>query len=170
MGKTWTKEDVKQALEEVENRSVSIRATAKKYGMTGGTLRKRIKMKKENKFIVGGGRPPTFDKDVEKELTECISTMCKLGFSPNKSQLKDIIQNYVMANSIHMPFTNNQPGKDWVQNFMCHNKLSTKKANIISSAQKSSTSNLFLIYDFYYVIEEIITKKKTWSIANMECR
>ena len=40
MGKTWTKEDMKQALEEVENRSVSIRATAKKYGMTEGTLRK----------------------------------------------------------------------------------------------------------------------------------
>ena len=39
-------------------------------------------MKKENKFIVGGGRPPIFGKDVEKELTECISTMCKLGFSP----------------------------------------------------------------------------------------
>ena len=93
MGKTWTKEDVKQALEEVENRSVSIRATAKKYGITEGTLRKRIKMKKENKFIVGGGRPPTFDKAVEKELTECISTMSKLGFSPNKSQLKDIVQN-----------------------------------------------------------------------------
>ena len=136
MGKTWTEEDVKQALEEVENRSVSIRATAKKYGITEGTLRKRIKMKKENKFIVGGGRPPTFDKDVEKELTECISTMYKLGFSPNKSQLKDIVQNYVMANNIHTPFTNNRPGKDWARNFMRRNKLSTKKANIISSARK----------------------------------
>ena len=66
IGKARTEEDVKKALEEVENRSVSIRATAKKYGMTEGTLRKRIKMKKENKSIVGGARPPTFDKDVKK--------------------------------------------------------------------------------------------------------
>ena len=66
MGKTWTEENVKQALEEVKNRSVSIRATAKKYGMTEGTLRKRIKMKEENKSIVGGGRPPTYDKDVKR--------------------------------------------------------------------------------------------------------
>ena len=66
MEKTWTEEGVKQILEEVKNRSVSIRATAKKYGMTEGTLRKRIKMKKENKSIVGGARPPTFDKDVKK--------------------------------------------------------------------------------------------------------
>ena len=66
MGKMWTEEDMKQALEEVENRSVSIRATAKNYGMTEGTLRKRIKMKKENKSIAGGGRPPTYDKDVKR--------------------------------------------------------------------------------------------------------
>ena len=52
MGKTWTKEDVKQALEEVENRSVSIRATAKKYGMTKGALRKQIKIKKETGFLM----------------------------------------------------------------------------------------------------------------------
>ena len=107
MGKTWTEEDMKQALEEVENRSVSIRATAKKYGITVGTLRKQIKMKKENKSIVDGGRRPTFAKDVKKELTECISTMCKLGFSPNKSQLKDIVQNYVTAKNTLMPFVNN---------------------------------------------------------------
>ena len=64
-------------------------------------------MKNDNKSIVSGGRLPTFDKDVVKELTECISTMCKLGFSTNKSQLKYIVQNYGTANNIYTPFTNN---------------------------------------------------------------
>ena len=45
MGKAWTEQDVKQALEEVENCSVSIRTAAKKYGMTEGILRTRIKKK-----------------------------------------------------------------------------------------------------------------------------
>ena len=40
MGKAWTEQDVKQALEEVENCSVSIRTAAKKYGMTEGILRR----------------------------------------------------------------------------------------------------------------------------------
>ena len=57
---------MKKALEEVENSSVSIRATAEKYGMTEGTLRKRIKMKEENTYIVGGGRNPTFDKILKR--------------------------------------------------------------------------------------------------------
>ena len=66
IGKARTEEDVKKALEEVENRSVSIRATAKKYGMTEGTLRKQIKMKEENTYIFGGGRHPTFDKILKR--------------------------------------------------------------------------------------------------------
>ena len=40
MGKMCPEEDMKQALEEVEDRSVSTRAAAKKYGMTEWTLRK----------------------------------------------------------------------------------------------------------------------------------
>ena len=47
---------------------------------------------------------------------------------------------------------------------MRHNKLSTKKANIISSTQKSSTLNPFLIHDFYDGIKEIITTKKLGSL------
>ena len=35
MGKAWTEENVKQVLEEVENRLFSIRTTTKKYDMTG---------------------------------------------------------------------------------------------------------------------------------------
>ena len=34
--------------------------------MTEGTLRKRIKMKEENTYIVGGGRHPTFDKILKR--------------------------------------------------------------------------------------------------------
>ena len=64
-------------------------------------------MKNDNKSIVGGGRLQKFDKDVVKEMTDCISTMFKLGFSTNKSQLKYIVQNYGTANNIYTPFTNN---------------------------------------------------------------
>ena len=112
MGKLWTEEDIAKALEEVEKKTASLRAAAMKYGMTEGTLRHRIKMKNENKVLVWAGRPSAFDKNVEKQMTECIATMCKLGFSPNRSQLKDIVQSYVTSNNIKTPFTNNRPGKD----------------------------------------------------------
>ena len=52
MGKTWTEEDVKQALEEVKNCSVSIRATAKKYGMTEGTIRNLLLVEVDPQHLI----------------------------------------------------------------------------------------------------------------------
>ena len=41
---------------------------------------------------------------------------------------------------------------------MNRNKLSLKKATMISSARKSATGNPFIVYDFLDVIEDIINK------------
>ena len=38
--------------------------------------------------------------------------------------------------------------------------MSLKKANIISSARTSATSNPFIIYDFYDVLERLMREKK----------
>ena len=54
----------------------------------------------------------------------------------------------------------NRPGKDWLRSFMERRNLSTKKANMISAARKSATSNPFIVNDFYDVIEKIIIDHK----------
>ena len=117
--------------------------------MTEGTLRARIKMKKQNKEVGGAGRLVTFSKNTEEELKEFIATMSRLGFNPSRSQLKDIVQDYVTIKTIESTFKNNRPEKDWIRGFIQRNKLSMKKANIISAARKSATSNPFLIYDSF---------------------
>jgi len=43
---------------------------------------------------------------------------------------------------------------------MNRNSLSMKKANMLSSARRSATSNPFIIYDFYEVIDKIIKEKR----------
>ena len=58
------------------------------------------------------------------------------------------------------PFKNDCPGKEWIRGFMNRNKLSLKKATMISSARKSATENPFIVYDFFDVIADIINKHK----------
>ena len=58
------------------------------------------------------------------------------------------------------PLNDDRPGKDWLHNFMKQQKLSTKKATIISAARKADTANPFIIFDFYEVAEKIIKEKK----------
>ena len=71
--------------------------------MTEGTLRARIKVKKQNKEVGGAGRLVTFSKNTEEELKECIATMCRLGFNPSRSQLKDIVQDYITIKKLKVP-------------------------------------------------------------------
>ena len=95
--------------------------------------------------------------------------LCKLGFSPTKIDIQNLVKNYVVEHNLKTPFKNNCPGKDWIREFMNRNNLSLKKANMISSARKSSTANPFIIYDFYDVIENIITENNLSAAQIWNC-
>ena len=69
------------------------------------------------------------------------------------------MQEYVESNKLRTPFKNNRPGKKWVKSFMKHNRMSLKKANMISSAGKSATSNPFIVSGLYDTLEKVMSEK-----------
>lgn len=143
--KKWVEADI---FKDIDN-GCSIRTAAKNNGMSEGILRLRIKMKEEGKELVGSGRQQALSKEMEKELAECLAAMNRTGFSPTKDDIKDLVKEFVEINNIKTPFKDNRPGKDWLNAFLNRNRLSMKKACLISSAQKSATENPFVIYDFF---------------------
>ena len=156
--KQWTEEDMEKAMLEVTSGKSNVYA-AKKYGMSEGILRHRIKMKQAGKVLVGSGRQTSLSQNEELNLSKCIGSMCRLGFSPTRAQIKDMVKDFVTAHQLKTPFKNDRPGKDWLKGFMDRNNLSLKKANMISAARKSATCNPFIINDFYDTIEKIIADK-----------
>ena len=81
-----------------------------------------------------------------------------------------MVTEYIRVNEINVPqFTNGRPGRDWFQAYMKRNGLSLKKANMISAARKSATSNPFVIYDFFYQLEEIIKKQNLQASQIWNC-
>ena len=91
----------------------------------------------------------------EKQLALCIGELCTLGFSPTRSQVTDLVKDYVTLHDIKTPFKENRPGKEWLRNFMKRNKLNAKKANMISYALMVSTSSPFVVYNLFETIEKI---------------
>ena len=89
------------------------------------------------------GRKPTFDADTEKELANCIGTLCQIGFSLTMGEILDHVADlYIEANEINASqFKNGKPWPDWFHAFMKKNNLSMKKAEMISAARKSVTAN-----------------------------
>ena len=116
--------------------------------MSESMLRSRIKKKKAGKELMQPGRKTTLSTVEEEQLAKCIGSMCRLGFSPTQSQIKYMVKDYVVSHNITTPFKEGRPGKDWLRGFIDRNHLSLKKADMISSARKSSTSNHSLFMTF----------------------
>ena len=152
------KEDIiKQALHTIRDGS-TIKGTARRFNIPESTLRHRMKMLANGKELVGSGRKTALTPDMERDLAHCIQTLCNAGFSPSADEVKNLVQDFVIANKLKTPFKDGRPGKDWFKQFLSRQKLSTKKATMISAARKAATANPFIIYDFYEVIDKVITE------------
>ena len=157
--KAWSEDDMEKALALVRC-GASVNSTAKKYGMDEKTLRYRIKKINDGHILTGSGRKPIFDNDTETLLAHCIDTLCKIGFSPTMNEILDLVAEYIAVNNLRIPmFASGRPGKHWFRAFMKRNKLSLKKANMISAARKSATGTPFIIHDFYDQLKKVITDK-----------
>ena len=91
-------------------------------------------------------------------LADCLQVLCKNGFSPSADDVRKLVKEYLDQNSITTRFTGNLPGRHWLRNFMDRNDLSLKKANLISTARKSNTSNPFSIFGIFDLLEEVVKK------------
>ena len=99
-------------------------------------------------------------EEVEIKLAKCISELCRLGFSVTVNEIFELVAEYLTANNIIVSkFKNNKPGKDWLNCFMNRHRLSLKKAEMMCLARKSATANPFIIFDFYEILENIISSK-----------
>ena len=96
-------------------------------------------MLKDGIPLVGSGSKTALTPEQEKQLALCIGELCTLGFSPTRSQVTDLVKDYVTLHGTKTAFKENRPGKEWLRNFMKRNKLNTKKANMISCARRFGT-------------------------------
>ena len=90
-------------------------------------------MQEEGKTLVGYGRKIGIGEQKEKQLADCIKTMCNVGFTPSLHEIKKIVREYVESNIM------------------------------ISSAQKSATTNPFIVSGFYDTLEKVTPEKQFLS-------
>lgn len=64
------------------------------------------------------------------------------------------------------PFTNNRPGVDWFRSFLKRNQLKLKKVEQLECSRRANTSNPFLIYGFYDLLEETMRKLDIFDKPN----
>ena len=99
------------------------------------------------------------DKNIRSNLSSSMFQLLiilftvKLHVQYDVSQFfQNLVAEYIRANNLNIPqFRDGIPGQYWLKNFMKRNKLSHKKAEMISSARL-----LTLLYIYIYIYKRII--------------
>lgn len=150
--KTYSELKLQEALNKVKNAELSYREAEQMYKIDKSLLWRKIHNLNANKQ----GRKTVLSKEAEEDLANKIKIMAKWGWALTRSEIKSIVHTYVVQNNIKNTFKNNYPGKDWMQSFFTRHGLVAKKLEQLEKSRRQATSDPFIIYHFYDVLEKTI--------------
>ena len=106
-----------------------------------------------------------FSDREQLELKQCIIDLADLGFAPTLGDIQEIVTNYVNTNEheqgksvFHYKGVQGCPGPDWLNSFMKKQNLSLKNATKLCKARYNATKNPFVIFHWFDLLEETISK------------
>lgn len=153
--KRYTKEDLEAALREIREKKISIREAQKKYNIDKSLLSRRSRGI-EKKV---SGRKTALSKEIEEDLANKLKVLAKWGFALSRKEILSTVQDFVQENELKIAvFRDGKPGKDWFVGFCKRNKLSLKKIEQLEACRYKATSDPFIIYNFYDILEETLNK------------
>lgn len=143
---------LQKAVEKIQNGELSYREAECKYNIDKSLLWRRV----HNYNTSKQGRKTVLSKK-EEDLAEKIKIMAKWGWALTRTEIKEIVHTYICQNNIKNNFKDNYPGKDWLQLFFNRNGLVGKKMEQLEKSRRQATSDPFIIYNFYEILEETLT-------------
>lgn len=139
---------------QIRDRKSSIREAGKQFKINPTFLYRRL----HNTHQGVQGRSTALSKADEETLATNIKIMAKWGFPLTKEEIKNVVFHYVTANGLKTVFKNNRPGNDWFVTFCDRHRLSLKKPENLEAVRRKATSDPFIIFEFYDLLQSQIEK------------
>lgn len=153
-GKSYTKETLERAMEEVKSGIITAYKASQKYGIPMMTLNYRIRGMRGKKSNTQG-RSTVIPLEMENELASGIRTMEKWGWGLSRKEIFRIVGDYVRRNRLKTPFKDGVPGEDWFLGFTKRHNFSIKKPQSVEYARKKSMDP-FIINGYFQLLEKTL--------------
>jgi hypothetical protein len=176
------RQKIQQCLETMASEGLSRRAAATRFGISETTLRRHDHASASGKVLPPIGRLPSIPLDMQIELAIIAKTAARHGFGLLKEEVTKLVGDYVQANRnnndgmgtylrAHCRFVNGVPSEDWVTEFMRNHNLSLKKPTPLERCRMETTSDPFIIYEFYDLVKSEMSRlhiekspEKIWNL------
>lgn len=109
---------ISQAVDEIKQKKISVRAAAKKYSIPKSTLSDHCLVK----YVGPHSKQPFFSKIEEDVFAAHAATVAEWGFPFTRVDLRLLIKMYLEKERRVIPvFKDNLPGEEWVNGFLSRN-------------------------------------------------
>jgi hypothetical protein len=128
---------MKQAIKDMNNGNLSMRAVAKKYSIPKSTLQYKIKNPGHKETF---GPSSILKTKEEQKLVKWVVDMGKRGFPRKMIDVVQSVQNFLQSNPRPNPFKDNRPGPGWVKAFRRRNpQISFRASEGVTAASACVT-------------------------------
>ncbi|CAC5367642.1 unnamed protein product [Mytilus coruscus] len=123
--RNYALEDIKNVVQMVENKSMSIRSASRQYNDPKTTI--IDKLNGRSSLQARSGPNPVLYECEEEMLVHWVIDMAKIGYGQTKQQLLYTVKTILDHDGRKTPFKDFLPGKDWLYAFMKrHPEISTR--------------------------------------------
>lgn len=151
---SWSDGDLNEAMQKVSNKEMGVNEASRAYNIPSRTLRRHMLTGKPK---VPLGRPPVFSQEHEKKLVAHIKKLEKVGFAPDRKDVKEMAFQLAQKLSIKNPFSKDtqQAGNIWFNWFLKRNpELSQRKSEGLSLARAYGV-NREDVNDFFTLLAQV---------------
>lgn len=148
---TYTREQLLEAVDKVKNGELTAYRAAIAYQIPRPTIVARVyeKYGLKSKSL---GRNTAIPEETENKLAENLHVMEKYGFGLTRTEIMEVVGDYVTKNNIETPFKNGIPGEDWFLAFKKRHNLTVKKPQAVENSRKKAC-NPWVIYSYYELLK-----------------
>lgn len=89
----------------------------------------------------------------------CLQILCNWGWGFTRTDLLNLVQEFVIANDLPTPFKNGRPGRKWFNRFMWdHPELTIRKSEQFPDARAKATSDPAILTGWFALLEKEMVK------------
>lgn len=159
----WNKENMTAAIRAVQNRSMGLRAAAKRHGVPVGTLHRYMKAENPcSKMLVKMGRESTLGDEIENQLVKYCLQMESIYFGLTRTDIRSMAYQLAVKNNLVNKFSKEKSvaGRYWLKGFMKrHSQMSFRRPTGTSVA-RAKGFNKESVDEFFKILGDVFLKHK----------
>ena len=159
--KSWTEESLRLAVKKVQSSNRSIRSVAEEFHMSFYTLQTALKRDSGANTSVKTrqGRHNILSDADEEAIADILISSARANFGFGLHDIPKLIKDYCEVHELGIWTDENQfPSLKYCLEFCRRHRISNKRPQRMSINRIRATSNPFVIYDFFDVLEHEIAK------------